>query len=89
MKECRYFWVSGRVQGVFFRASTQQKASLLGLEGWVKNLPDGRVQVLACGDLPALETLGVWLSQGPEQARVSDVSMESLAYEAFEGFQIR
>jgi len=73
---CRRFLVSGRVQGVFYRASTQVKAGELQLCGFVRNLPDGRVEVLACGDDTALAALQDWLWQGPSRARVDDVTAE-------------
>jgi acylphosphatase len=66
-------FVSGRVQGVFFRSSTQEEAKQLGLSGWVRNLPDGRVEVLAQGDSTAIEQLRSWLEVGPRHAWVSDV----------------
>ena len=65
--------VSGRVQGVFFRASTREQALSLGLHGQVKNLSDGRVAVTACGSQDALDAMLDWLWQGPPQAAVSDV----------------
>lgn len=55
------FWVSGRVQGVFFRASTRQQALRLGLSGSARNLDDGRVEVIAAGDGQSLEKLARWL----------------------------
>ena len=64
------FFVGGRVQGVFFRASTRQKARELGLRGHARNLSDGRVEVLAVGDVQALEHLAEWLKHGPPHARV-------------------
>lgn len=73
MNECRHFIVHGRVQGVFFRASTRQRARELGLTGWVKNLPDGRVEALAHGPPEALDTFQEWLWQGPSAARVTQV----------------
>ncbi|MDX1570597.1 MAG: acylphosphatase [Xanthomonadales bacterium] len=76
MTECRKFLVSGRVQGVFFRASTQKQARSLGLTGHAINLPDGRVEVLACGDAGALDQIEQWLWQGSPAASVSDVSAE-------------
>jgi len=75
---CRRFLVSGHVQGVFFRASTRQQAMALGLTGYARNLPDGRVEVLACGDAAALQYLQSWLWEGPAQARVSDVQCEEV-----------
>jgi acylphosphatase len=68
--------VSGRVQGVFFRRSAQREAEALGVSGWARNLPDGRVEVLACGEPAALEAMQRWLRQGPPQAAVSDVACD-------------
>lgn len=65
--------VHGRVHGVFFRASTQDEAERLGLLGWVRNLPDGTVEVLASGPAEALRELLVWLHHGPGTARVDRV----------------
>ncbi|MCL4781244.1 MAG: acylphosphatase [Gammaproteobacteria bacterium] len=76
---CRRFLVSGKVQGVFFRASTARVAEQLQLRGWAKNLPDGRVDVLALGSLAAVERLAEWLRQGPPRARVDAVEMSELA----------
>ncbi|MDH4021552.1 MAG: acylphosphatase [Gammaproteobacteria bacterium] len=70
----RRFVVSGKVQGVFFRASTVRVAELLGIRGFARNLPDGRVEVLAMGDAVALGKLAAWLRQGPTLARVTDVT---------------
>jgi acylphosphatase len=73
---CVRCYVSGRVQGVFFRASTRHEAESLGLTGYAKNLHDGRVEVLACGAKSSLEDLCAWLAKGPAQAQVSNVSCE-------------
>ena len=70
--------VSGRVQGVFYRDSTCQKAQQLGLTGWVRNLPDGRVELVAQGHETALNALQAWLWQGPPLAKVSAVEVELL-----------
>jgi acylphosphatase len=67
------FFVEGRVQGVFFRASARAQAKALGLRGYARNLHDGRVEVLAVGDVQALEHLAAWLKQGPPHARVDRV----------------
>ncbi|QSX76571.1 acylphosphatase [Lysobacter arenosi] len=81
------FIVSGRVQGVFFRASARDQALALGLRGFARNLPDGRVEVLAAGDDVALDRLAAWLRQGPEMARVDDLErLAALDDEAGEGF---
>ena len=62
--------VSGRVQGVWFRASTREEALRLGLRGWVRNLPDGRVEAVFEGAVPALEQMLAWCKTGPRGARV-------------------
>lgn len=64
--------VSGRVQGVAFRWTTRDRARALGLVGWVRNLRDGRVEVLAAGPGEALEELYAWLGDGPPMARVEE-----------------
>jgi acylphosphatase len=71
---CRLYRIEGRVQGVWFRESTRREAEALGIRGYAKNLPDGSVQVLACGTARDLEQLAAWLQQGPPMARVSRVS---------------
>jgi acylphosphatase len=71
--------VTGRVQGVGFRYSTQEVAIRLGLGGWVRNLSDGRVELEAEGDRPALDRLLEFLRAGPRMARVDGVEVEWLA----------
>lgn len=78
---CRRFYVSGRVQGVFFRASTSRKARELKLTGFARNLADGRVEVVACGQDAALDQLESWLWQGPAASSVDDVSGDSVDIE--------
>ncbi len=68
--------VRGRVQGVYFRASTQHEAHRLGVVGWVKNRPDGSVEILAEGPEEALKKLLQWAHQGPRAARVDQVDVE-------------
>jgi acylphosphatase len=75
---CRRCFVSGRVQGVWFRASTADQAVRLGVTGYACNLPDGRVEVLACGEEAAVGALCEWLWEGPRAARVRDVSIEAV-----------
>ena len=74
MMTCRKFLVEGKVQGVFFRASTQSQARQLNLTGHAINLPDGRVEVLACGEPGDLDQLEGWLQEGPPMADVRSVS---------------
>lgn len=78
---CLRCLVAGRVQGVWYRASAQRQAQALGITGYARNLADGRVEVLACGDASALERLQAWLWQGPPAAEVIDVRCESVAGE--------
>ena len=68
--------VSGRVQGVWYRASTRQRAAALGLVGWVRNLPDGRVEVVAEGPREDLDALVTWSREGPELAEVTGIDVE-------------
>jgi acylphosphatase len=65
--------VIGKVQGVFYRASTLEQAQRLNLTGWVKNLPDGAVEITAEGSRIGLEDLVVWCRQGPPDAKVDEV----------------
>lgn len=85
---CARFVVTGRVQGVNFRAATRAAARGWGLRGWVRNLTDGDVEVLACGGTTAVEQLERWLWQGPPAARVSDVRRKAMSstedYTSFE-----
>ena len=87
MPNVRLFTVKGRVQGVFFRASTRRVAESLGVSGYAINLPNGDVEVLACGSDDAVDRLGDWLQHGPDMARVDNVSVETVEIDVPEGFQ--
>ena len=89
MQKTCTFKVSGLVQGVFFRQSTQQQAELLGLTGWVRNRPDGRVEGQATGDEAMLETLRKWLTHGPAMATVLKLEWEEVELQRFDRFRIR
>ena len=80
--------MTGRVQGVGFRYATAEKAEALGVTGYVRNLPDRRVEVLACGEEKAVTALRDWLWQGPQLARVSDVRHDTLPHQDFRDFRI-
>ena len=83
------FRIRGKVQGVFFRASTRTEAQRLGLRGHARNLADGSVEVLAVGDDAAIAALERWLQHGPAHARVDEVARsEADAAEAGDGFVI-
>jgi acylphosphatase len=87
-KVCYRCVVGGRVQGVFFRAATREQAMRLGLTGYARNLANGRVEVLACGDAAAVAQLRDWLRNGPTQASVTGVACEPLDYVPHTGFAI-
>lgn len=80
------FLVSGKVQGVFFRASTRERAFDLGLSGRATNLADGRVEVIAQGDATALDALEAWLRQGPPAAHVESVVRDAWTGPVNDGF---
>ena len=84
-----HVFVSGRVQGVFFRDSTRRKALELGLAGWVRNLPDGRVEAVFEGPREAIEAAHAWCRNGPPLARVEDVEAAAGDDEGLRGFEIR
>jgi acylphosphatase len=78
--------VSGRVQGVWYRGSAQEKACELNLRGYAKNLSDGRVEVIACGRSEAVEAMVAWLAEGPPMARVSTIERHAASPESCRGF---
>ncbi len=76
MKKRIHAWIEGRVQGVFFRASAKKKAERGGVSGWVKNLPDGRVEAVLEGDKEKVSKVLNWMRKGPRLARVEDVKVK-------------
>lgn len=87
-KICIRCIVSGRVQGVWFRASTREEAKRLGLTGWVRNLPEGQVEVLVCGSTSQVELLHQWLHRGPRLAKVVEVSAVVVPWENHSDFTV-
>lgn len=83
---CRKFRVTGRVQGVFFRAGTQTTARDLGITGYAANKDDGSVEVLACGGVVELDNFAKWLKQGPPMAQVRSVEVSLVDYQELEDF---
>lgn len=81
--------VSGHVQGVFFRDSTRERAKALHLSGWVRNLPDGRVEAVFEGDQDRVEEMISWCEEGPPNAEVRNVSTEQEEPEGLTGFEVR
>ena len=70
---CKKCFVSGRVQGVFYRGAAAQRARELGVRGYARNLPDGRVEVLACGEDEAVRSFVSWLWTGSSASKVTAV----------------
>ena len=83
MRVVRLAIVSGRVQGVFYRASTASKARDLGVTGHARNLPDGRVEVLACGESESVRALVEWLWIGSTASKVTAVEVSELEAASF------
>lgn len=82
--------IQGRVQGVWFRATAREKALELGLTGWVRNLPDRQVELIAEGPRNALDAMVDWCRVGPPLARVEDVKIErGQATDTFASFEVR
>jgi acylphosphatase len=75
---CRKSLVSGRVQGVFYRATAADRARGLGLRGYARNLPDGRVEVIACGDAEIVDEFVEWLWTGSAASKVTAVDVETI-----------
>lgn len=87
-KRCLKCTISGRVQGVWYRAHTQKEAQKLAITGWVRNLPDGRVEAFICGHEEALNAMQNWLAKGPPLAKVLKVDAEEVAAEEYMEFKI-
>ncbi len=85
-----HLWISGRVQGVFFRAASADEARALALTGWARNLPDGRVEIVAEGGRSALQALAAWVHEGPPAARVTRLDEEWSEFRGqFREFRVR
>lgn len=83
-----HVYISGKVQGVFFRATTKKKADKLGVSGWVKNLEDGRVEAVFEGDDRQVKKILDFVHHGPDRAEVENVEVEEVDPEGFRGFSI-
>ena len=81
---CKKCLVGGRVQGVFYRATAAQRARELGIRGYAKNLPDGRVEVLAIGDAEVVQNFIEWLWTGSSASKVTSVDASDIALHAHE-----
>jgi acylphosphatase len=88
MKVCYVTKLSGNVQGVYFRASSQQQAIDFGLSGYAKNLTDGSVEVLVCGDQTNVDKMLIWLEHGPETASVEHMVQKQVKCKEYNFFSI-
>jgi acylphosphatase len=80
--------VQGKVQGVFYRAMAKEMAESLQLAGWVKNTPDGEVELLACGDVEKVQEFIDWCKKGPPRAIVTGVRVTDTGDYSFNSFQV-
>ena len=80
--------ISGRVQGVYFRASAQQQAIEHSLSGYARNLADGDLEVLICGEQSNIDKMLAWLAEGPEQAEVANIQHQQVALQEHHFFSI-
>ena len=80
--------IKGKVQGVFYRGSAKEQADRLSITGWVKNTPEGHVEITATGETPALQRFIAWCRQGPPNAVVTDLVSHPLPDALFTGFTI-
>jgi acylphosphatase len=85
-QHCMRCFISGKVQGVWFRASAKEEAEKLRIAGFARNLPDGRVEVLACGEEEKLAQFDAWLKNGPPLAKVTHYERQNLPWEEHIGF---
>lgn len=88
MKTSRKCVVIGRVQGVFFRQATSDKAKELSLTGWVRNLPTGEVECLISGENESIDAMIDWLHDGPAAAKVESIQINACAPEEHTDFKI-
>lgn len=86
---CYHGYVSGRVQGVFYRRFTHQEATARGLKGWVRNTDDDRVEIIVCGEKEQVDSLVEWLWDGPPAANVKHVEIQEIPYQTFHEFEVR
>ena len=85
----RHVWVTGRVQGVWFRQSCQEQAQRHAVAGWVRNLPDGRVEAVFEGEQDGVSAMVAWCHDGPRHARVEGVEVRAEEPEGMRSFEVR
>jgi len=80
--------IKGKVQGVFYRATAKDVADLIGIKGWVRNLPDNNVEIIATASEETLQKFINWCKQGPQKAKVEDIIIEELELQEFNNFKV-
>ncbi|MDH1011686.1 acylphosphatase [Pseudomonas nicosulfuronedens] len=86
---CLHGYISGKVQGVYYRQSTQEQAERLDIDGWIRNLEDERVELLIEGEEDAVRELEKWLARGPVKAKVAAVELKPMTPQGITGFIVR
>lgn len=86
---CLHLLISGQVQGVWFRESMRQEALALGATGWVRNLPDGKVEAVVCGSETTVDSMLTWAKKGSPLAKVNSIETRDIPAEPFSGFEKR
>lgn len=89
MKKTIHIEVSGKVQGVYFRASAWEAARALQLKGWIRNHHMGKVEAVVSGEAEELERFVAWCRHGPARAKVEDVVVQQTYFQEFDSFEIR
>jgi len=85
-----HLFITGQVQGVFFRSQAKQKARSLGITGWIKNLPNGQIEAVAQGDQNKIKQFIDWCEQGPQLAQVEKVEIKTEQYQSeYQDFEVR
>jgi len=87
-RKCLHAYISGRVQGVWYRAFVREEAIKANICGWAKNLDDGRVEVMLCGTISAVDSCIKKLEEGPRLARVNKVQTQNLCWQIYDDFQV-
>jgi len=86
---CLHCFVSGRVQGVFYRREACEQAKKRGLTGYAKNCLDGRVEVMLCGEKEAVKKMSEWLWEGSPSSKVTKVEIKEAPLQIFSGFEVK
>ena len=86
--ETMHLIITGKVQGVFYRASAKKKAAEFSIRGWIKNTTEGNVEVMITGNKQQVENFVLWCKSGPDKAKVDNVHVSRHEFEEFDSFRI-